>query len=216
PDKHVISCLVTNLSVNIDKLISLMKKEFRIMASFHPSLATKEAFMQGLVNLKAAGFKNITVNFVAYPEYLKDIPALKKFFEQEIGLYFRIDTFKDPDYKYSRQELELIREYKKKGFIAPDRTEGYSFEDFSAKACQAGKNLFIIIANGNVYSCMEGYYYSECQPYKNKHNKIDKFYLGNVFDGSFNASEKNRVCHSPCAELCDLELAGVRRISVSS
>jgi len=45
-----------------------------------------------------------------------------------------------------------------------------------------------------------------------QYNKIDNFYLGNVFKGDFKQCAKDRMCHSPCAELCDIELAGVKRL----
>jgi sulfatase maturation enzyme AslB (radical SAM superfamily) len=211
PPKHLISCLVTNLSVNVDKLTSLKRKDFRIMASFHPSMTTKEEFASKLKELKKSGFSGLTVNFVAHPEHLKSMPSLKSFFEKETGAYFRIDTFKDPDQDYSQDELDLVNEYKRKGIIARDRTEGYDFSDFSSKRCKAASNYCLMIANGNVYSCMEGYYYTECPPYKNKYNRIDSFYVGNIFEFGFKLEDKDRFCHSPCAEICDIELAGVKR-----
>ncbi|MEM7817189.1 MAG: hypothetical protein QXZ20_04710 [Candidatus Aenigmatarchaeota archaeon] len=212
PSFHIISSLVSNLSVNLEKLINLKNKNFRIMASFHPDMVKKETFFKNILLLKKAGFRNITVNFVAYPSYLKEIPQLKNFFEKEKGIFFRVDTFKDPNYNYTQEEVSLVRYYKRKKIIAKDRTEGYNFEDFSPKICSAGKNYFIIISNGNVYSCMEGYYYSECSPFKDKKNKIDNFYMGNLFLKDFRPYLKNRICYSCCAELCDIELAGVRRI----
>ena len=210
PRKHLISSLVTNLSVNIDRLFRLKRRESRIMASFHPSMVTKEAFLANLQALKDNGFKNVTINFVAYPPYLKEIACLKEYFEGPTGFYFRVDTFKDPGYNYSADELSLVREYKKKGLIAQDRTEGYCFDDFSKKICKAGSKFIALTQNGNAYSCVEGLYYSEFAPYKDKHNKIDNFYLGNVFKGDFKFLDKDKLCHSGCAELCDIELAGVR------
>jgi MoaA/NifB/PqqE/SkfB family radical SAM enzyme len=213
PRKHLISSLVTNLSLNLEKLFALKRREFRIMASFHPSMVGKEQFLSNLQMLKKNGFKNVTVNFVAYPPYLKDIAQLKRYFEQPTGFYFRVDTFKDPVYNYSCDELALIRGYKEKGIIARDRTEGYSFGDFSSKVCKAGSRLAVLVQNGNAYSCIEGLYYSEFAPYKDKHNKKDAFYLGNVFKGDFKFLQKHKLCHSGCAELCDIELAGVRSAS---
>ena len=210
PKKHFISSLVTNLGMNIEKLVSLKNKEFRIMTSFHPSMTTKEAFVDNLLLLKKNSFTNITVNFVAYPSYLEEIPHLKSYFEKATGYYFRVDTFKDPEYNYSPEESALIRKYKKKGIIAKDRTERYNFGDFSLKLCKAGSKFIVMVQNGNVYSCVEGFYYTELEPYKQKYNKIDNFYLGNVFDGTFRISREERKCHSCCAELCDIELAGVR------
>jgi MoaA/NifB/PqqE/SkfB family radical SAM enzyme len=211
PRKHLISSLVTNLSLNLEKLFTLKRREFRIMTSFHPSMVSKEAFLANLLALKSNGFKNVTINFVAYPPFLKDIVSLKEYFEKATGFYFRVDTFKDPGYQYCADELSLIREYKKKGFIARDRTEGYSFDDFSEKVCKAGSKFIALASNGNAYSCVEGFYYSEFAPYKDKHNKADTFYLGNVFKGDFKFLDKDRVCHSGCAELCDIELAGVKK-----
>ena len=211
PAKHLLSSLVTNLSVSVDSLTGLKRKDFRMMASFHPSMTTKEEFGEKLKKLKAAGFRNLTVNFVASPSQLKDIPSLKEFFEREVGVSFRVDTFKDPDQAYSQGELDLVRDYKRKAIIASDRSEGYDFSDFSTKRCKAGSNYALIIANGGAYSCMEGYYYTECEPYKNKYNRIDSFYLGNIFEFGFRLEEKDRLCHSPCAEICDRELAGVRK-----
>lgn len=212
PRKHVISCVVTNLSVGVDKLVSLKNKEFRIMTSYHPEMTSKEAFVRNLLLLKEHGFRNVTINFVATPAHLKDVVGLKKYFEESVGFYFRVDTYKDPQYDYSQEEVRLIRELKRAGIIAMDRTEGYDFDDTSLKKCKAGRSLFLVTANGNVYSCMEGYFYSECEPYKEKYSKIDNFYLGNVFRGDFKQCVKDRICHSPCAELCDIELAGVRRL----
>jgi len=212
PSKHLISCLVSNLSLNIDKLLATKHRNFRIMASFHPSMTSKEEFLHNLLLIKKGGLRNVTINFVAHPRYLNDILALKRYFEKACGFYFRVDTFKDPYYQYSRKELLLIRQLKQKGIIAKDRTEGYDFSDFSLKSCCAGSTYFLIAADGGVYSCVEGFYYCECQPYRDKYNPKDIFYLGNIFDGSFQLSSGKRQCHSPCAELCDLELAGVKKI----
>ncbi|HCD38107.1 MAG TPA: hypothetical protein DEQ77_05220, partial [Candidatus Omnitrophica bacterium] len=212
PRKHVISCLVTNLSTGIEKLLSLKKKEFRIMTSYHPEMASKEELARNVMRLKKHGFRNVTINYVATPAHLKGIVELKKYFEDATGFYFRVDTYKDPQYDYSQEEARFIRELKRAGIIARDRTEGYDFDDTSLKKCKAGRKLFVVTANGNVYSCMEGYFYLECEPYKQKYNKIDNFYLGNVFKGDFKQCAKDRMCHSPCAELCDIELAGVKRL----
>jgi len=210
PKKHLISSLVTNLSVNIDKLLVLRKKEFRIMASFHPSMTTKEAFLENLLTLRKNGFPSVTVNFVACPSYLKEIPRLKEYFEGSNRFYFRVDTYKDPYYNYSAEELGLIREYKMRGIIAKDRTESYDFSDSSLKLCKGGTRYIIIVQNGNIYSCVEGFYYTELDPYKDKCSRQDVFYLGNVFKVSHGFINGEKKCHSPCAELCDIELAGVR------
>ncbi len=213
PRKHLISCLVSNLeALDIASFSALKRREFRIMASFHPSMTTKERFLSRLDDLRAHGFRNVTVNFVAYPQHLEEIPALKKYFEGKSGFYFRVDTFKDPGYDYTPAERTLVAEYKGKGIIPYDRTERYDFNDRSAKRCKAGRTYALIIPNGNVYTCMEGYYYTECAPYKGKSSPSDTFFAGNVFDGSFSFSPTDKICHSPCAELCDIEMAGVRRV----
>jgi organic radical activating enzyme len=212
PGKHMVSSIVSNLGVNLDTLISLRNKNFRIMFSFHPSMTTKEACVKNLLLLKRSGFSNITVNFVAYPEYLSQISGLKRYFEQETGLFFRVDTYKDPDRQYTQKDILTIRDLKKKGLIARDRTEVYDFMDFSRKSCKAGSLFLVIISNGNVYSCIEGYYYSVCQPYKGKKHTGDSFYLGNVFDSSFKFRTAPTLCQSQCAEICDIELAGVRKV----
>ncbi|MFA6280901.1 MAG: radical SAM protein [Candidatus Omnitrophota bacterium] len=212
PSKHVISSMVTNLSVNLNRLYAVRNKNFRIMASFHPSMATKEELLSRLKEIHAHGFKNITVNFVAHPKQIALIPELKRYFEKEGLAAFKVDTYKEPGYEYSQKELSLIEEYKKKGFIAPNRTRGYNFNDFSPKKCKAGSGFFIMISNGNVYSCMEGYYYSECLPYQGRADSRDIFRMGNLFDGSFKLRQGDTICHSPCAEICDLELAGAKHL----
>jgi len=211
PKKHIISSLVTNLGAGVERLRSLKRRDFRVMVSFHPSMTTRQACVKSLLALKKSGFSNITINFVAYPDYISLIPSLKKYFENETGFFFRVDTFKDPVRKYNERELAYISEYKKSGIIAKDRTESYDFEDTSEKLCRAGKKLLVILSNGNVYSCMEGYYYSVCLPYKDKKHPQDNFYLGNVFDGNLKIRAQNTICRSACVELCDIELAGVRK-----
>jgi MoaA/NifB/PqqE/SkfB family radical SAM enzyme len=211
PRKHVVSSLVSNLSVNIDKLIALKNKDFRIMTSFHPSMTSKEERVETLLKLKKAGFTNITVNFVAYPEYFAQIEEFKRFFESKTGFCFRADTFKDPARPYTEEELVEVRRLKSKGVIPADRSENYNFNDRQEKKCWGGKSYFLMVADGNVYSCMEGYFYTELDAYRGKAAAGDSFYMGNVFDGSFRRAQAVRVCHSPCADICDLELAGVRR-----
>lgn len=216
PAKHLISCLVSNLElIDISAFGTLKRREFRIMASFHPSMTTEARFLERLLALKTAGFRNVTVNFVAYPEYLDRIREFKKYFETKSGFYFRVDTYKDPVREYRDDELSLVQELKSEGIIAPDRTDRYDFNDLSPKTCRGGSSYFIVIPNGNVYRCMEGYYYTECEPYKDKRGQGDDFFLGNVFDGSFKPLKKKGICHSPCAELCDIEMAGVRARSRS-
>lgn len=210
PRKHVLSCVVTNLSTHLERLLSIKKnKEFRIMASFHPSMTTQEDFARKLATLKRNGFSNITVNFVAYPQYVKEILQIKRYFERTAGCYFRVDTFKDPCRRYSEEEHHIIERLKTKAIIPKNRTLGYSFDDFRAKRCKGGSKFAVIVPNGNVYSCMEGFYYSEFQPYRDKFNTLDTFYLGNVFEPGFAFLTADKICHSPCAEVCDLELAGV-------
>jgi len=211
PRRHLVSSLVSNLGLDLNTLFSLKKRDFRIMASFHPAMTTREAFLEKLLALRRHGYRNVTVNFVAHPAALREIPTLKKYFEAKSGFYFRVDTYKDPAYAYSAAELSLVREYKRTGIIAADRTEGYDFNDGTVKRCKAGSRYIVIIPNGNVYTCMEGYYYAECPPYKDKHSGRDVFYAGNVFEGTFAFAKEDKICRSPCAELCDIEMAGVRR-----
>jgi MoaA/NifB/PqqE/SkfB family radical SAM enzyme len=212
PTRHMISSVVTNVGMGVERLASLKKKDFRVMVSFHPSMTDRETFAGRLRQLRLAGFRNVTINFVAYPAYLKQIPDLKNYFEQTTGFFFRVDTCKDPGISYTLDELDLIRTYKQRSIIAQDRVEGYDFSDVSLKTCKGGSSYLVIIANGNVYSCVEGVFYSVCAPYKDKKHPQDVFFLGNVFDGTFHRRLTDTVCHSPCSDVCDIEIAGVKKV----
>jgi len=67
----------------------------------------------------------------------------------------------------------------------------------------AGNHYFHWMPNGDVYACVTGWYY-------NMHvEKAPEFYLGNLFDGTFQPRNSPLPCNLDCVMACDLQQRGI-------
>jgi|GEM_PF-1606301 len=200
--KHVIN-ITTNLSLPIDDFIKRVQRRPQITASFHSYEADLNLFKDRVLQLKKAGFP-IMINFVGYPQRIHLIPQLKKLFEDK-KIMFNVDPYIDPSYKYSSEEIDIIKKYS-----SNFRSLGFEGPGLKKK-CFAGSSHFIILPNGDAYACQSGLHYN-CSPlYKNFQVKRS-FYLGNLFLDNFKFYTEPVFCDLPCSEACDIESAFVRKI----
>ncbi|MDD3102363.1 MAG: hypothetical protein PHE59_04445 [Patescibacteria group bacterium] len=203
PSKHIVN-ITTNLSLPVDEFINRVSRKIQITASLHLYEADVEIFKERVLKLKKANF-SVFINFVGYPQKISLIPELKLFFEKH-GVHFNVDPYIDPAYKYSSQEIELIKKYAKKF-----RKMGFK-DNTGPQKCYAGSMHFIILPNGDCYACQSGFYYNTSKLYK--HFDVSKdFCLGNLFSGTFKFWNKPVICSLPCNEACDIESAFVRRLN---
>lgn len=204
--KHLIGSLNTNLSSDISKLMKINQKNIMsVAASFHPHMTEKEGFAKKVRKLKENGFI-VKVSLVAYPQILDSIDDFKMYFLEKLGVEFIIEPYLDPTYEYSEEEKILVRNY-----VKPDRKIGYDFNDDRPKKCDAGSKYFMIIPNGDVYTCYAGFYNDTSSIHK-RYFKKGRFYLGNLFDGTFKKMSKQKICSIPCSEACDISLSKVKPI----
>jgi len=202
PKKHMIIGIVTNFSQNLDGLANISNKDFTITASFHSYMTDREAFKEKILKLKKQGI-NVRVEFVAYPGTIHLLPELKTFFEKELKVKFAVDPYIDPSYKYTTKEREIVEKYLSGEFAPTIRKLGYDFDDYVLKQCDAGSKYFVVIANGDVYTCLAGFYYCT-ELYKDRNTINDKsYYLGNLFQGTFKPLSTWKTCRLPCSEACD-------------
>jgi len=204
PRKHIIAGITTNLSFPISEFKKISKNNRRINTSFHPFGVEKEVFLKKVLTLKKIGF-TIWVNIVAYPNLLKKIKSFIDYFRKR-GLDVNVDPYLDPYYEYGDKEKKMVR-----SLVTRNRRIGFDHEDKDWKECYAGSKYIVILPNGDVYSCMAGFYYST-QAYQKFNNSNIKFFMGNLFDGSFRYKTKKMKCNLPCQEACDIESTGVKNV----
>lgn len=208
PRKHFIVGIHTNLSlVNINKLIEIPNKDFYINASFHPHMVNKESFSKKILELKNIGIK-VRVSLVAYPQIIEEIETYKFYFEHLIGVRFNVDPYIDPSYKYSDEELKILKKFSDRGIISKNRTLCPDFKENKLKQCLGGSKYFTVVPNGDVYSCVAGFYYST-ELYEIYNRNKENFYLGNLFQDNFKPLNGPRTCSLPCSEACDIQCAKV-------
>ncbi len=207
PRKHKLTNFTTNLSLPFDGLRQIRNKDFKLSVSFHPHTVRKETLKRHVLKLRNYGFE-VNVNFLAYPQFLHMLPALKSFFESEPKVLFWVDQYLDPNYRYSNDEKAVLAKYAQGDYLF-----GFDRNDKNTKACWAGSRFFLIIPNGDVFSCHAGFYYIYHPGYREIYSGPKReFYLGNLFDGSFRPLRKSKICNLPCYERCDLYYALPRRI----
>ncbi len=202
PQKHLLAGIATNLSQPLGEFLKMSNKVLKVATSFHPHMTKKELFKSQIIKLKKSGF-NLSINFVAYPQIIPLIPEFKIFFDK-IKVKFHVDPFLDPTYEYTKEEAKIVKQY-----VDDRRNLGFDFKDYKPKSCRAGSKYFVIVPNGDVFACMAGFYYSN-DLYGNLNTKKENFYLGNLFNGTFEVKKELWVCNLPCNEACDLESADVR------
>lgn len=215
--KHVINSMFSNFSLISDEKIGEMdrlQRTLNIVASFHPPMSKKEVFAKKILKLNEMGF-NVRVNYVTFPEDLSEQDvAYKSYFENNIGVIFTIGICIDPLRDISEEGIKNINKYADSNYKEL-QSYGYDREDYQKKVCKAGSSYCVVTPNGDVYTCMAGFYYSTSPVYERFVSGINtkQFYLGNLFDEcSFKPLSERMICSLPCSEACDLEAASVERL----
>jgi MoaA/NifB/PqqE/SkfB family radical SAM enzyme len=204
--KHILSQMVTNISVNPDILLKLNKLGMRVMTSFHKEMSSFEDYFQRVKYLKDRGC-NIVVNYVGTPDNLKDYAKYKKIFKDELGVMMRLDAQEDIVIKeLDKKYLEDIKVHGENYITNRHKTDNHE-----PKRCLGGSKYFIVMPNADVYRCYEGFWYTVSPAYNGVASPKDKdsFYLGNLRQDSFSMEKVRHICNSPCKSSCDIELGDV-------
>ncbi len=83
----------TNLSFDVEKFCADANPErVKIDASLHCEYAGLEEFVKKLEYLKKHGYKTV-VSYVAYPDFINNIPIAKKIIEHDLGIPFIIHPY---------------------------------------------------------------------------------------------------------------------------
>lgn len=201
--RHIISQVISNISTNLDVLISARKANLRIMASFHKDMVSIEDFTKNLLYLKKYRF-NIIVNYVGTINNIKEFFHYKDYFEKKLKVFFRIDAYED----LNREIRDLQIKIHGINYII-DREK---YNNYKPKICLAGYKYFIVKPNADVYICHGGFMYLNSKEYANIASPSDFkiFLLGNLKDSEFKIKKTKFICHSPCRGVCDIELAAVK------
>ncbi|MCX5778293.1 MAG: radical SAM protein [Elusimicrobia bacterium] len=207
---ELVEHLVKNFTVEFDTNLSFDVAAFvrrvgparvKFATAFHPQFADFEEYIEKIKILKNGGY-NLGVNFVAFPNQIKDMAYYKKRLD-EIHVSFDIMPFRgkyqNNEYpqSYSEEEIKIICEcdprtaprmlaaYGKKEETAKPSAEVKSPEPISAnphfgKLCRMGQMYAKIHANGNAYRC--------CLI-------KEPGLLGNLIDGTFKLYENEQICN---------------------
>lgn len=197
----------TNLSFDVEYFISKVGPEkVKFATAYHPQFADFEEYFKKIKLLKESGY-DLGVNFVAFPEQLKDMNYYKQRLSA-IHVSFDVMPFRGK-YKgleypqsYTEDEIKLICEcdprtaprmlksYGKKEekapAVAPENNQGApvpeekkSANPHFGKTCRMGQMYAKIHANGNAYRC--------CLI-------KEEGLIGNLIDGTFSFYEEPRAC----------------------
>lgn len=159
-----------------------------VTMSYHPSAGGNfERFLNNALFLRHRGFK-VSVNYVAHPGQMWLIPTLTAAF-RERGIPFHVDPFwqgPQPFYTYTEAENAFLSAH-----VAPDRTNVY--EKASGRyMCTAGSGYFVVIPNGEAYTCLSK-------------GRDPENFLGNIFDEKFALLDRPIFCETKVCLNCDLD-----------
>jgi len=181
-DPDIKIAITTNLSfdvvdfvqkVNPDKIISLT-------FSYHPTQKmSRDQFGGKVLLVKNRGFKNITVNYVTWPEQIWQIEENKNYFEKIIGVRFHVDPYAPTPhfpYEYSDRESRYIQQ-----FVEPNRKHAFGTDEKFDVACSGGVNHISVEPDGSAYRCIQ--------------DKVtNKPKIGNILEGDFKLNTKKTFC----------------------
>ena len=209
----------TNLSFDVNKFCDFTDPDnVRIDASLHCEFVSLEDFARKLEILQKKKYK-LSVSYVAYPEFLKNIPESKKVIEN-MGIPFFIHPFsgcyngKQYPAAYAEKEKNFIYDMDKKSEAELDwrnqmaDTEFFHFESDkeTAMSDETGEKIRNIISeeyitnkkNGRFKKCEMGRMYARMYPNGNTYRCClfnENTYLGNLFDKSVKLLEEPEKCY---------------------
>ena len=177
--------ITTNLSQPILEFAQKVSpsKVISMTLSYHPSQSlSQEAFVGKVLLLANRGF-NVTINFVAYPEQIYLIPAIKNLFEG-IGIRFHVDPYAEDNqlrFKYSERENRFLSQ-----FVNPDRAFRVNDVD-KIVTCSGGRDYIQVDPDGFAYRCMTM-------------NLRKESPIGNILDKTFKLNTSDEICYT--GDLC--------------
>lgn len=179
--------ITTNLSLHYEEFVksSAIRKICSITLSYHPSQHAKgvrlDDFAQKVLGLKEAGIPSVTVNFVAFPGQVDQLPILAEYFGAK-GIRFHVDPFStnQKGELYTESQKELLAQ-----FIQADRRADAAVED--KVMCDGGEVHLSIQPDGTAYRCI-----------LDKQLEFEKYQniaaVGNIFDTAFTLNPGKTFC----------------------
>lgn len=158
-EKHTLE-FSSNLSMDIRPFIdNISPLRARLGGSFHPEFADFVRFFDKIIKLKDKGFE-VWVNYVAYPEHLKDMGRYKKLVEEK-NIRFSIQPFNGSfagrtyPANYTEEENKLMTagslDNVNKDTIEWRTSGGKSLT--KGQLCRMGQMYARIYPNAEVYRC---------------------------------------------------------------
>lgn len=194
PEKHQIG-VATNLSFEVGEFAGILGKFNHITASYHPSAVELEDFLEKVKLVRSINPK-VKINMVAYPPLIPHLKHYVKTFEKN-GFLVHIDPYNP--LSYTEQEKGLVKSL----LISRRMVEFPSSEE--RRFCSAGTNHFAVLPNGDAYTCWYGIVCAHLMMAAGEREVKEKYYLGNIFNGSFMLKERWTSCDIPCPSGCDLD-----------
>ena len=202
PKKHGWA-MTSNTTLKVDEVIEEVGPERCACwtASFH-YLAPKpycepDWFLNQIIKLKNAGF-NVAVNIVGYPTMLHVLDVYIPYFRKH-GFPVNVLPFLNRHWNW--HECPKLKEklLKYKDYFAGNQKLKWDLESAKyTKICSAGKDYFIVIADGQAFRCYSTMIYND-----------RRAYLGNVFDGTFKLLKEDKICKAACLIPCDYNRAKI-------
>jgi sulfatase maturation enzyme AslB (radical SAM superfamily) len=207
--RHLISQVVSNLSLDLKPLFDAKKAGFRIMASYHPDYANLDEFTAKVIELRDGGF-SIFVNCVGSLDNLNKVEELSNFFNKKLNIFFKVDVCEEA--VIDDAKVYLGRNINTPIYGFNTYVDKRIYDRHSHKICTGGSKFFVVIADGGVYRCNGGFKYCNMTAYKGLLNNINEkdFYMGNVLWGDYKIDKKQFHCYAPCKSTCDVSFAAAR------
>lgn len=179
-DKKIRVGITTNLTQSIMEFVEKISPNqvFSMTLSYHPSQTaiTRDAFLGKAMLLERRGFK-VCVNFVAHPEQMFMIPALKAIVES-CGIRFHVDPYGIDNlgqYPYSQSDIEFLSP-----FVDKDRQFRIKSNRGPVK-CSGGRDYMLVDPDGYAFRCWALHLATEPA-------------FGNILDGTFEPFREDSLC----------------------
>ena len=209
--------LGTNLSFDVNKFCDVVEpNNVRVDASLHYEYVKLESFIKKIELLKKNKYK-VTVSYVAYPDFIKNISLAKQaietmqipfFVHPFSGIYkgkvYPLSYTEEEKKQISRLDMKNNIEFesrKKNNNIEEcffDKNKTIKLESIK-KITEIKKDSYLNNKKNNRYKkCKMGQMYAYIYPNGNVYRCCSSFnenYLGNLFDKTINLLEKAEKCY---------------------
>jgi MoaA/NifB/PqqE/SkfB family radical SAM enzyme len=211
--------LNTNLSFDVQKFCdNADPKSVRVDASLHCEYTGLEDFVKKLEYLKKYGYK-IVVSYVAYPDFINNIPMAKKIIQDEMNIPFLIHPYSgfynDRQYpaSYSEDEKNVIyntdyksiteltwRAERKGNYKRGEKSKDIKLKKYQIEENELAKQIKQIEnkKDKKFKLCEMGRMYARIYPNGNVYRCCvydGNTYLGNLFDKTIKLLEKAEKCY---------------------